>query len=853
MGMTTAEELLELVKTDPQAVIERGLSYLQRLGDSEPGERSTTWRAMALGARLSDIDTSIEYAEEAVGAAESGGVEQMRLMGLLTLSGSLAIGGDLDRALRVIDQGVEASREESMQARFTYQRGAVLGNLGRPDEAVSAIESVLGTFRRLDDRPSVVLALNQLGWLNTTLGRLQGAESYLTEAYDLVSELGDRAGLPSIQHNLGLLAAYEGDIPRALERLQASDDLYMEVSGAEAPQHVARCEVLLGVGRFEEASGLAKQIASWNSRTGDREHEANALLVAAQASLLLGETSEAASLADRAAVLFDEGLTAPRAIEAKRVGLEARFRAEGASPRLMQEAAALARVLEGQLVAASQANLLAGRIALALDQPERAERFLAPVASVMAGPVELCLQARLARALQRVSRGEKRSAAAAARSGLDLIDRHQRVLGATDLRIGLERHGAELGDIGLGLALESGRPRRILDWMELTRARALRHRPVIPVGDDEVTRLLGDLRRVESELRGPGGRADSVLQAKRRRLQERITRVDRARSGAVDEETEFSVDRLVDELGDRALFEIADHRGRLVAVLVRQGRARFVELGAAEPVIGELGHIRFGMRRAARLGRPFSTGELGRIDRMLFDGVELGGDEVVLVPPPSLMAAPWAAMPTLRGRTLAIGPSAELCWRARSRPANLNRVLVAGGPDLSIAEAEVTAVGELYVGATVLGPRAAAEEVRSGLDGADVAHIACHATFRSDNPMFSSLRLGDGDLNVYDIERLQAPPSMVVLSACDSGYTETRPGDELAGLTSALLSLGTRSVVASVGLVPDRPATSDLMLGFHRGLIEGLEPATALARVQKEKLDDPEGFVAAASFVCVGA
>lgn len=852
MVMTTAEELMELVNTDPQAVIERGLSHLRQLGDSEAEERSKTWRAMALGARMSDIGMSIEYAEEAVSAAESGGVEEMRLMGLLTLSGSLAIGGDMDRALSVIDRGVEAAREESMRARFTYQRGAVLINLGRPGEAVRAIDSVLGTFRRLDDRPSVVLALNQLGRLNTTLGRLEEAESYLTEAYTLVSEMDDRAGLPGIQHNLGLLAAYEGEIPTALARLQASDDLYMEISGAEAPQHVARCEVLLGVGRFQEASDLAKQIANWNNRTGDREHEANALLVAAQASLLLGGTTEAAWLADRAAVLFDEDLTAPRAIEAKRVGLEARFRAEGASQELIEEAAALARVLEGQLVAASQANLLAARIALSLGQPERAEPFLAPVSSVTTGPVELRLQARLARALQRVSRGDKRGAAAAARSGLLLIDRHQRVLGATDLRIGLERHGAELGDIGLGLALESGRPRRILDWMELTRARALRHRPVIPEGDDEVTRLLGELRRVESEMRGPDGRADSALQARRRILQEHITRVDRARSGAVDEEMEFSVDRLVDELGDRALLEIADHRGRLVAVVVQQGRARFVELGATEPVIGELSHIRFGMRRAARRGRPFGAGELSRIDRMLFDGVEVG-DEVVIVPPPSLMAAPWAAMPTLRGRSLAIGPSAELWWRARSRRADLDRVLVAGGPDLSIAEAEVTAVGELYEGANVLGARADAEEVRSGLDGADVAHIACHATFRSDNPMFSSLRLGDGDLNVYDIERLQAPPSMVVLSACDSGYTEARPGDELAGLTSALLSLGTRSVVASVGLVPDKPATSDLMLDFHRGLIEGLEPATALTRAQTEKLDDPDGFVAAASFVCVGA
>jgi CHAT domain-containing protein len=65
--------------------------------------------------------------------------------------------------------------------------------------------------------------------------------------------------------------------------------------------------------------------------------------------------------------------------------------------------------------------------------------------------------------------------------------------------------------------------------------------------------------------------------------------------------------------------------------------------------------------------------------------------------------------------------------------------------------------------------------------------------------MFSSLRLADGDLYVYDIERLGSAPDLVVLSACDSGFTETRPGEELMGLSSALLSMGTRSIIASVG------------------------------------------------------
>ena len=65
--------------------------------------------------------------------------------------------------------------------------------------------------------------------------------------------------------------------------------------------------------------------------------------------------------------------------------------------------------------------------------------------------------------------------------------------------------------------------------------------------------------------------------------------------------------------------------------------------------------------------------------------------------------------------------------------------------------------------------------------------------------------------------------------------------------------MGTRTVVATIGLVPDSPATSDLMVDFHKSLVAGLEPARALAKAQAQAREDPERFVSAASFICVGA
>jgi len=134
-----------------------------------------------------------------------------------------------------------------------------------------------------------------------------------------------------------------------------------------------------------------------------------------------------------------------------------------------------------------------------------------------------------------------------------------------------------------------------------------------------------------------------------------------------------------------------------------------------------------------------------------------------------------------------------------------------------------------------------------------LVHLAAHGGFRSDNPMFSHLSLTDGPLTVYDLERVPRPPSTVVLSACESGLSAVRPGEELLGLTAALLALGTRTVLASMLPVQDA-ATLELMLDLHRRLAAGRSPAEALAGAQAGLGDDlDERGATAVAFVCLGA
>ena len=136
--------------------------------------------------------------------------------------------------------------------------------------------------------------------------------------------------------------------------------------------------------------------------------------------------------------------------------------------------------------------------------------------------------------------------------------------------------------------------------------------------------------------------------------------------------------------------------------------------------------------------------------------------------------------------------------------------------------------------------------VSTALEGAGIAHVAAHASFRADNGLWSSIELADGVLTVYELEQLRHPPQVVVLSACQSGLSSVRPGDEMMGLVAALLALGTSSVVASVVPVEDQ-ASEEFMVGLHQRLVAGEPPAAALAGAQATSV----GTVSM-SYVCFG-
>jgi len=141
---------------------------------------------------------------------------------------------------------------------------------------------------------------------------------------------------------------------------------------------------------------------------------------------------------------------------------------------------------------------------------------------------------------------------------------------------------------------------------------------------------------------------------------------------------------------------------------------------------------------------------------------------------------------------------------------------------------EVTALRELLPNAKVfVGPDAREDKLREYAPAAGKIHIAAHGIFRADNPMFSSLKLGNSWLNLFDIFNLQLGAELTTLSACETGMSAVWEGDELLGLARGFLYAGTPSLVVSLWTVNDR-STSQLMRRFYEGLRDGLSKSSAL-------------------------
>jgi CHAT domain-containing protein len=147
-----------------------------------------------------------------------------------------------------------------------------------------------------------------------------------------------------------------------------------------------------------------------------------------------------------------------------------------------------------------------------------------------------------------------------------------------------------------------------------------------------------------------------------------------------------------------------------------------------------------------------------------------------------------------------------------------------------LVDEELTKINRLFPNARVLqGEGATRSAFVENSKSSAFTHIATHAIFRQDNPMFSSFKLADGYFTAFDLFSLSSPTNLVTLSGCQSGMSEVTGSDDLLGLMRGFLYAGARSLLLSLWNVNDE-STAALMVNFYREWQQGATKSMAFKK-----------------------
>lgn len=866
-ALAKATEATDLAFTAP--VRARALAHAARAAANGHAEAAAV-AEQALGLAsisLGELTDAEQHLRAAVALADEAGLGAVAASTRGVLGYVLTLTGRTGEALREMDRALP-ELEGAAAARLRMQRALVLAETSRFTEAAAGFGDALEILREAGGDALIEASIrNNRSAVLARLGDWRGAEEDLRLAEHGFAANGHVGRTAMVFQNRGLAATVRGDVPAALAAYDEAASRYQAAGSDPGLLPIERAEALLSVRLVAEAREVVTAAVAHYARRRNAVDLVQARLLLAKVALLDGDPETAlaeAGRARRSAIRQDRpGWAAVGDYLTLRARWESGRRNAATLESGRRAVAALAET--GWVVAELDARLIVASLAMALGRPAIAEEELAAHAG-RSGPAEIRARAWHATALLRLSRGDRRGADSALRAGVRVIDRFRAGLGASELRAHASGHASELTGLGLRLAVEDGRPEAVLRWAERRHACALRLRPARPPGDAALATDLAALRQVAVDLATKTASGENPRELLRRQadLENAVRNRARHATGVAEPGADAlpSVAALSAALGETALVEYLELDGELSAVVVVAGRVRRFGLGAVDEVERRLGELRFGLRRLAYdLASPHSLTRLvdrtaQRLDDLLLTPLGLDDRPLVIVPTGRLHELPWPVLPGCRGRPVSLSPSAALWHRAATAPAvsGGGRVVVSG-PGLPHAAAEVAALARRHPGSRrFTGRTAKVEDVLAALDGAALGHIAAHGRFRADNPLFSALQLADGPLTVYDLERLARPPRQVVLSGCDSGRSAVQAGDELLGLASALLALGTSCLVATVLPVPDH-ASRPLMLRFHALLDDGVRPAAALATAQQEFAGRGTSAdrVATAGYLCYGA
>src|SRR5262245_33886207 len=606
--------LLPLAVSSPREALARARSILK--GQPGPYDASVAHQAAGIVLReFGDVTAGIHELRNALRSARRIGSVRREADVLASLAMALVYAGRTAAGLSTFDRALRLSKG-AQAGRVLHRRSIALLALGRNAEALDDARRAAAVLRRTNDKVWTARAVGHRGLMYHTMGFPARADADIAAAERLFAETSQVLGSIYMVHNRALIAYSINDIPAALSYFAEAASRYEPLDVLVPDLTIDRCTVLLAAGLADDALAEAEATVDEIDRVhGQSTKKAELLLVAATCALATAQPQTALDRALAAHRMYRSQHNSWRLARTRLVLVQAKYATGQVAPQLLREAnwAVARREILGS-GDATQAHLLAGRVALELGRRAEADRhFNAAARSRRRGPAMSRASGWLGAALQAQTADQSRRLLTACRRGLEVLDEHRFTLGASELRAQATAHGAELATLAQRHAVRAHRPRLLLTWSERWRATALAVPPVRPSADRELNAGLASLRRVVRRLdkvrqegtpNASAHREKIRLERERQRL-EGLVRAHalRARGAALPDRAVVSVPELLDQLDGTRLVEIVDIDGVVHVLVCGDGRVRQFTAGHTAEATKAAAFARFALRRMAR-SRP---------------------------------------------------------------------------------------------------------------------------------------------------------------------------------------------------------------------------------------------------------
>ncbi|HEY2383650.1 MAG TPA: CHAT domain-containing tetratricopeptide repeat protein [Terriglobia bacterium] len=731
-------------------------------------------------------------------------------------------------------------------------------------------------FRRLDDEQGIALSSFNLANALADIDEFEKSDQMYAASIKLCHKLGWADLSIQAEYNRAYLQYLRG---RYSDALDAFSRLRAEFEKAGSLRHYALCdldeaEIYLQLNLSRDAAALAIRSAGLFEKLGLKYEQAKATSLYGIAFIQLRRFSEALEIFRTSQKIFE--------LENNHywIGLLDLYRAEvHLSLQRFWEAQALAaqaKAVFDRLGIPSKrifSLVLLGRVALALNDLEAASRYTGEIASIVKDikiPLVLFPYHLLCGEIAERER-KWEQARMHFESAAQELEKHQARLHHDELRVTFFKGRQKAYDALVRLSLDKDDSAAQLSiayaWCERARSRGLiellSHYAPSSQGHTDQS-LLAKINRLREELNIQYARARpetrplsrssdfETIGLKEQELARTLREVsnDDPEYASLQQVSIVTLESLRASLPKRTtVIEYFTAGEEVLAFVVSPAGARVVRrLCPATRVLSQQERLGFQLEKFM-LGKDYALSHakqileatkrhLHELHKYLIAPFikELETPHLAIVPHGSLHFLPFHAFfdgekYLIDDFEITYAPSASVLKYCLEKPVVENASpLLIGVADESVplVKEELTRLKRLFPDARLLQDDSAIREAFvENSRTSEFLHIATHAVFRQDNPMFSSFKLADGWFTAFDLFSMVCQTNLVTLSGCQSGMSEVAGADDLLGLMRGFLYAGARSLLLSLWNVNDE-STTELMTRFYQEWRKGAAKSTAL-------------------------